>query len=242
MRAVRQFSAQGPVVRESDASHGIPSCRHRDPDRGCPSPRSPAPALRPREAPASPTSAERAFVEGSGARIPVRADRYVALRDARNQAIAEVQKFRRGTARPGPSSGRSSSSSCETPSATTRRSRSRSWIFSTGANAAWLPATRKRSVESTGRSKSARARVPSSRSSYESDRRAGSALSWRSSRLWALASLAHAPARPGTTGCRTRRAPRHAARHRAARSALPSMWRRRRPPGDDQASTSSTYR
>ena len=35
---------------------------------------------------------ERAFVEGLRREDPAEADRYVALRDARNQAIAEVQK------------------------------------------------------------------------------------------------------------------------------------------------------
>jgi len=45
---------------------------------------------------------ERAFLEGLAREDPAEADRYVALRDARNQAIAEVRKAQTRYAAAGP--------------------------------------------------------------------------------------------------------------------------------------------
>jgi len=45
---------------------------------------------------------ERAFVEGLRREDPGEADRYVALRDARNQAIAEIQKIQARYSAAGP--------------------------------------------------------------------------------------------------------------------------------------------
>jgi hypothetical protein len=45
---------------------------------------------------------ERAFVEGLRREDPGEADRYVALRDARNQAIAEIQKIQTRYSAAGP--------------------------------------------------------------------------------------------------------------------------------------------
>ena len=45
---------------------------------------------------------ERAFVEGLRREDPAEADRYVALRDARNQAIAEIQKIQARYSAAGP--------------------------------------------------------------------------------------------------------------------------------------------
>jgi len=45
---------------------------------------------------------ERAFVEGLRREDPAEADRYVALRDARNQAVDEVQKAQQRYAAAGP--------------------------------------------------------------------------------------------------------------------------------------------
>jgi len=45
---------------------------------------------------------ERAFVEGLRREDPAEADRYLALRDARNQAVAEIQKVQQRYAAAGP--------------------------------------------------------------------------------------------------------------------------------------------
>src|SRR5881397_896906 len=73
---------------------------------------------------------------------------------------------RRGTVPPDPSSGRSSCVSSRTPSGSTRRVHSHSWIFSMrGIGAPW-PATRKRSAGSTGSLKSTLGRARNSRGSF----------------------------------------------------------------------------
>src|SRR3989454_5698500 len=80
--------------------------------------------------------------------------------------LPSFSESRRGTVQPDPSSGPSSSASSRTPSGSTRRVYSHSWIFSMrGIGAPW-PATRKRSAGSTGSSRSTLGRARSSRSSF----------------------------------------------------------------------------
>src|SRR3989442_9936538 len=80
--------------------------------------------------------------------------------------LRSFSESRRGTVQPDPSSGPSSSASSRTPSGSTRRVHSHSWIFSMrGIGAPW-PATRKRSAGSTGSLRSTLGRARNSRGSF----------------------------------------------------------------------------